>query len=291
MARRVRITGLLVVLIVSAFGGVPSGASFRRSPCRGRPPRHWRHVVWVVMENHSYNQIIGSSAAPYMNRLAGKCGLATNFHAISHPSLPNYIAMTSGRTHGIADDDPPSAHPLRGKSIFSQLHGDWRSLEESMPSRCALSSSGTYAVKHNPAAYYRRIRRGCYRHDVPYHLGGPLNTSARFTFVTPNICDDMHDCSVATGDAWLKRFMTKLLRKHSYRRGRAAVFITFDEGSDGSAGNRIPTIVVARSVHPGKRSAAPFTLYSLLRTTESMLHLGKLHHAADARGMRASFNL
>jgi hypothetical protein len=243
------------------------------------------------MENHSYDEIIGSNAAPYINRLAGKCGLAANFHAITHPSLPNYIAMTSGRTHGIADDQAPSAHRLRGKSIFSQLRGDWRSLEESMPSRCALSSSGTYAVKHNPAAYYIRIRPACRRRDVPYHLGGRLNISARFTFVTPNLCNDMHDCSVATGDAWLKRFMAKLLRKRRYQRGRTAVFITFDEALDGSAGNHIPTIVVAPSVHPGKRSAARFTLYSLLRTTESMLNLSRLSRAAHARGMRGRFNL
>jgi hypothetical protein len=292
MIKRVGTTALLVALVVSTLGSVPSEASYRRSPCRGnRAPANWRHVVWIIMENHSYDQIIGSNAAPYMNRLAEKCGLATNFHAISHPSLPNYIAMTSGRTYGIADDQAPSVHRLGGKSIFSQLHGDWRSLEESMPSKCALSSSGTYAVKHNPAAYYLRVRRACPKHDVPYHLGGPLDISARFTFVTPNLCHDMHDCSVATGDAWLKTFMAKLLRTRRYRRGSTAVFITFDEAAGGSPGNHTPTIVVAPSVHTGKRSGARLTLYSLLRTTESMLNLGKLGHAAHARGMRGRFNL
>jgi hypothetical protein len=294
MIKRAVVAVLLAVLIAGVFESVPAGAgaSFRRRPCRGsRPPRHWRHVVWIVMENHSYEEIIGSNAAPYMNRLAGRCGLATNFHAITHPSLPNYIAMTSGRTHGIDDDDAPRAHRLHGKSIFSQLHGDWRSLEESMPSKCALSSSGRYAVKHNPAAYYLRIRRACRRRDVPYHLSGRLDISARFTFVTPNSCHDMHDCSVATGDSWLRRFMAKLLAKRRYARGRTAVFITFDEAFDGSAGNHIPTIVVAPSVHRGKRSDKRFSLYSLLRTTERMLNLDKLHHAARVRGMRRPFNL
>lgn len=292
MIKRAAVAALLTVLVATALVSIPAAASFRRTPCRGsRPPKHWRHVVWVVMENHSYSEIIGSNAAPYINRLARRCGLATNFHAISHPSLPNYIAMTSGRTHGISDDQPPSAHRLRGKSIFSQLGGDWRSFEESMPSRCALTSSGDYAVKHNPAAYYVRIRRACRRRDVPYHLGGRLDISARFTFVTPNSCHDMHDCSVATGDAWLKRFMAKLLRKRRYARGRTAVFITFDEAFDGSAGNHVPTVVVAPSVPGGKRSGARLTLYSLLRTTENMFNLDKLRNAARARGMRELFHL
>jgi phosphatidylinositol-3-phosphatase len=283
---------LLLTPLANTTGGVLDATARQRRPCRGdRPPGRWHHVVWIVMENHSYDQIIGSSAAPYINRLAGKCGLATNFHALAHPSLPNYLAMTSGRTYGIRDDDPPSAHLLRGKSIFSQLGREWRSLQESMPSRCALASSGDYAVKHNPAAYYTRIRRACRKRDVPYGLGRALDLSASFTFVTPNLCHDMHDCSIATGDAWLEKFMTKVLSTRKYRSGKTAVFLTFDEASRGSAGNHIPTIVVAPSVRRGKRSGAWLTHYSLLRATERMLHLGILGNAAQARGMQGRFHL
>src|SRR5213079_1440463 len=108
-----------------------------------------------------FGEIIGSSAAPYLNKLASQCGLATAYKAISHPSLPNYIAMTSGSTQGITDDSGPSAHPLDVPSIFSQLGSDWRALEESMPSNCSLKNSGQYAVRHNPAAYYTNIRTAC----------------------------------------------------------------------------------------------------------------------------------
>jgi phosphatidylinositol-3-phosphatase len=101
------------------------------------------HVVWIVMENHSYNQIIGSRDAPYITQLANRFGLATNFYAESHPSLPNYLAMTSGSTQGVVDDNPPEDHRLEVPSIFSLLpDGASRSLEESMPANCYQTDSG-----------------------------------------------------------------------------------------------------------------------------------------------------
>ena len=181
-------------------------------PCgtASTPPATYQHVVWIVFENHSYSQIIGSSSAPYINQLASDCGLATNFHAETHPSLPNYIAMTSGSTQGITDDNGPGSHPLDVPSIFSQLPGGGsRSLQESMPSNCLRSNSGQYAVRHNPEAYYTNLGTDCANFDVP--LASPPNISAGFTFVTPNLCNDMHDCSVATGDAWLSNFLPTIL--------------------------------------------------------------------------------
>src|SRR5437764_294166 len=120
------------------------GAGPRRGvgPDDGRrqtAPATYDHVIWILMENHSFNEIIGNSAAPYINQLASRCGLATNYFAVSHPSLPNYIALTSGSTQGITDDKSPSSHQLNAPSIFSQLEGSpstWRTLEEAMPSNC-----------------------------------------------------------------------------------------------------------------------------------------------------------
>src|SRR4051794_29765732 len=254
------------------------------------PPSRYDHVVWIVMENHPYSQIIGSSAAPYINTLAAQCGLASKYSGVSHPSLPNYIAMTSGDTQGISDDGGPSAHPLKIPSIFSQAGtGGWRALEESMPSNCDLGSTRTYAVKHNPAAYYTNIRTACAKQDVP--LGSTLDLSARFTFVTPNRCHDMHDCSVQTGDTWLHGFLPKVFSSRAYRAGRTAVFLTWDEDDD-SSGNHIATLVVAPSVVPATKSSTAFTHYSLLRTTEELLRLSpRLGKAASATSMRSAFNL
>lgn len=258
------------------------------SPCAGTSASAgYQHVVWILFENHSYNQVIGSSSAPYFNGLAHKCGLATNYSAVSHPSLPNYIALTSGSTQGITNDSGPSSHPLNVPSIFSQLPGGAsRSLDESMPSNCALSDSGKYAVRHNPETYYTNVRSDCNSLDTP--LGSPPNISARFTFVTPNLCSDMHDCSVATGDSWLASFLPTVLSSSPYRSGRTVVFVTFDEGS---GDNHVVTLVIAPSVRPGAQSGTAYTHYSLLRTTEELLGLGLLGNASGAPSMRAAFGL
>jgi phospholipase C len=240
------------------------------------------------MENEPYDEVIGSNSAPFENDLAARCGLATDYHAVAHPSLPNYIAMTSGSTQGIGDDADPSAHELSAPSLFSQLGTRWRSLQESMPVDCAHASSGLYAVKHNPAAYFVDISASCGSQDVP--LGATPDISSRFTFVTPNLCHDMHDCTVSAGDSWLSTFLPKVLGSPEYRAGRTAIFLTFDE-DDGSAGNHVVTLVTAPTVPPGTRSSEAFTHLSLLRTTEEMLGLAKLGGAATAPSMRKAFRL
>jgi len=240
------------------------------------------------MENKNYSSIVGSTAAPYLNSLAGQCGLATNYHAITHPSLPNYIALTSGDTQGITDDLGPSSHPLGAASIFGQLGSGWRALEESMPSNCLLSSSGQYAVRHNPATYFLPVRTACTAQDVP--LAATPDLSARLTFITPNLCDDMHDCSVATGDAWLQGFVPKLLNSPQYQNGDTLLVITWDENG-GAAGNQVPAILVAPTIPAGTQDATNYTHYSLLRTTEEMLGLDVLGNAASAPSMRAGFHL
>jgi len=254
------------------------------------PPARYDHVVWIVMENHSYEQIIGASDAPYINRLAGQHGLASNFYAEAHPSLPNYIAMTSGSTQGIGDDDPPSAHRLDVPSIFSLLPGGRsRSLEESMPSPCAQADSGEYAVRHNPQAYYVNLAGDCARYNVP--LAGTPDLSAAFTFVTPNLIHDMHDGTVSDGDSWLASFVPTLLASERYAAGGMAVFITWDE-DDLLSANHIPTLVIAPSVTPGTTVADRLDHYSMLRATQEMLGLEPLlGAAATAVDMRAPFNL
>jgi hypothetical protein len=252
------------------------------------------HVVWVVMENHSYDQIIGNtSSAPYINSLAQRYGSATNMQAESHPSLPNYIAMTSGSTQGITDDFEPSSHPLSVENIFHQLPGGRsRSLEESMPSNCYKVNSSPYAVRHNPEAYYTNLGSDCTSYDVP--LGSAPDLSAAFTFITPNICHDMHTNScpgsadpTLQGDQWLRGFVPKLLATPQYQAGNTVIFITWDEGR---GSNHIPTLVLSPTTSHVQPSTA-FTHYSMLRTTEEMLGLPPIGGAVSAASMRAAFHL
>jgi hypothetical protein len=244
-------------------------------------------VVWILLENVGYS-VVGSSSAPYLNSLADRCGVATNYQAISHPSLPNYIALTSGSTNGITDDGEPAAHPLTVPSIFSQLDGNWRGLVQSMPTACDHVTSGSYAARHNPAVYYLNLGATCVRDDVPLTL--PLNLGARFTFITPNICDDMHSCPVAIGDRWLSQIIPGIIASSQYQARSLVLFITFDENDNGPT-NQVPTFVVAPSVPRHSRIGVALTHYSLLRTTETLLGLPLLGAAQSAASMVNPFHL
>ena len=143
-------------------------ATAHTGPCgtAAGPPRRIDHVIWIWMENKPYDAVIGSPSAPYENQLAAACGLATNYHAIAHPSLPNYIAATSGDTQGIADDDPPSSHPLGVASIFSQVKDagkTWREYAESAPGPCSAHLERGVRGQARPGrllhGHPRRLRR------------------------------------------------------------------------------------------------------------------------------------
>ena len=275
------VTATVVAAATTSGNAAPSP----KGPCGTRSTATYTHVVVLVMENKSSSEIIGSSAAPYINRLAKKCGLATNYYAITHPSLPNYIALTSGTTAGISDDEAPAAHQLTNKSIFSQSGSGWRSYQESMPSNCVLTSASAYAVKHNPAAYYTNVRTACRKQDVP--LPSSPSFSASYTFVTPNLCNDMHDCSVSTGDKWLENFIPKILGSAEYRKGTLVLFLTWDEDS----GKNVPLVVVAPTVPAGLKVSKKYTHYGLLRTSEKILGKRCLVSACKAASLRGAFHL
>jgi phosphatidylinositol-3-phosphatase len=249
-----------------------------------------QHVVWIWMENTGYTGIIGQSSAPYLNQLANTYGLATNYFAIGHPSAPNYVAATSGTDGSCCTDD--GYHQLSVPSIFSQLPGGQsRSLEESMPSSCDTGDSGTYAIRHNPMPYYLPvIGWDCQNYDVPLNFSAP-DISARFTFITPNTCDDMHDCSTQTGDTWLSQEVPNIMGTPQYQSGTTAIFIVWDEDGNGfSDGNRVACVVVSPYTH-GIKDGTYYTHYSLLRTAEDLLGLAPLGSAASAAPMEAAFNL
>ncbi|HZD64543.1 MAG TPA: alkaline phosphatase family protein [Acidimicrobiales bacterium] len=265
---------------------------------RTTPPRY-RHVIWIWMENHSLSQVIGSSDAPFETALAGTCGLATNYHAITHPSLPNYVAATAGSTLGVSDDAGPAQHHLPGPSLFGELDAagrSWRGYDESMPGHCATSDSGEYATRHNPAVYYAGLRPACQRFDLPMGTttAGALHDALQsaslpsFSFITPNVCNDDHSCPVRTGDAWLARWVTAIVASPAYRAGNTVVMITWDEGS---GNNHVPLIVVSPSTRPGTRAGGRFDHYSLLRTTADLLGVRPPGKAATAASLASAFNL
>jgi hypothetical protein len=251
------------------------------------------HVVTIVMENKEYGQVIGNRDAPYVNRLARRYGLATRSYGVRHPSLPDYLALTSGSTHGI-DSDCTDCH-VAARNIVDQLeaaHLSWKAYMEDMPTPCFRGAgAGGYAKKHNPFAYYDDVAadaRRC-RRVVPFgQLSADLRHGAlpAYAFVSPNLCDDTHDCGVAAGDRFLARLVPVLLRALG---PQGYLVLTWDEGSSdrgccgGSQGGRIATIVAGPLVRRGARDAHPLDHYGVLGTVEDTLGLPKLGAAADPR--------
>ena len=275
----------LVLVASAAASPAPAGICGRLA---SRPaPAHVAHVVWIWFENHGYPDVVGSPDATYFSLLASRCGVATDYFAITHPSLPNYIAATSGSTQGIEDDAGPASHRLNVPSLFGQVAG--RSYEQSMPFPCALTDTGRYAVRHDPQAYYLPLRAQCVQRVLPL-ARFDARALPRFAFVTPDICSDMHSCPVSAGDRWLRSFLPRITGSRDYRAGRTVVFVTFDE-DDGGAGNRVLTLVLSEWTRPGTRSGARFDHYSLLRTTEELLGVPTLANARRAASMRRAFHL
>ena len=249
------------------------------------------------MENKDQNQVLDSQQAPFMHRLIEMCGTASNYvdHAI-HPSLPNYIAATSGGTQGVVDDGFPSVHPLSVDNIFRQVRAIGKvskSYEEAMPGNCSLQSTDRYAVKHNPAAYFvdGDDRTACERDNVAFDHFFPDLASGLpdFSLITPDICNDMHDCSVAIGDKWLQDVVTGITESATYHEGRTAIFIVFDE-SEGAG--TMPFIAIGPSIKAGTNAAVELDHYSLLAFTEDALGIAtRLGQAAGATSMADAFGL
>jgi hypothetical protein len=261
-------------------------------------------VIW--MENKSYDTVVGSSAAPYLNNtVKAQCGLAASYGALTHPSLPNYLSATSGRTYAYApwntDCSPqPSFCSTGAMNIYRQVADSghrWRGYAESMPSRCAALTTSTYAVRHNPPAYYRDL--SCATDDVPMgtttagHLSSDIAAGLpSYSSVSPNLCHDMHDCSVSTGDRWLASWIPKIAAGPDFRGGRLAVFIVWDEGAgSGNTASHVPCFVLSAYTLPGTVSLMGYNHYSLLRTSEEIVGVGLLGNAAVATSLRAAFRL
>lgn len=234
------------------------------------------HIFVIVMENRTYSQAIASS---YVSALAAQYAVATDYHGVSHPSLPNYLALTSGTTWGIADD---GFHTLPAGGLGAQLTAagiDWRAYMEGMSNGC-FHSPYPYALKHNPFAYYGGA---CPPQVVPFtQFAADLSgTTPQFSWITPNLCNDGHDCSTTVADAWLSKTVPAILNSNAWQDGGMLV-ITWDEGEDSA--NSVLTLVV-RPNPVTHRSAKPYDHYSLLATIEDLLRVARLGQAEQATPM------
>lgn len=250
----------------------------------------FKHIFVIVLENKESTRIVGSKAAPFLNALAQQYGRAANFHGTRHPSLPNYLALTGGDTFDITSDCTNCF--VDKTNIVDQLEASgktWKAYMESMPKPCFVGSAAPYAQKHNPFIYYDNVRNDPARCNkiVPFgQFADDLNSNTlpNFVWITPNMCNDMHDCSVETGDKWLKTWVSQILASPAWQ-DDGALFITFDEGSSGApccknaTGGKIDTLVISPLGRPGFTSNVPYDHYSLLRTIEEAWGMPPLRKA------------
>ncbi len=257
----------------------------------------FRHIYVIVMENKGYENIVGNADAPYINSLIATYGLATNYSGVAHPSEPNYLALFSGSTQGIADD---ANHDFAGQNLADQLEAagkTWKVFAQNVPPDCFTGAAasggddgaGTYARKHEPAISFTDISTAPARCANITDFSHFDPAAADFEFIAPNMCNDMHDCSVATGDAFLSKFVPTILNSPAWQAG-GVLFIVWDEGEGAFASNHVPALVISPAVPKGFQSDVAHDHYSLLRTIEDAWGLGCLNKTCSANNMNEFFH-
>ncbi len=277
-------------LTTPASGGLPTPAQAGSVPA-------FDHVILIVFENHDYPAVIGNDKLPNFNQLAQQNVLFTQYYAVAHPSLPNYLALTSGSTQGIASDC--MACFISAPNIADRLEAGgktWKAYAEDMPSPCYVGNTQQYDLNHVPFLYYDDIRTNparCSSHVVPLsQLSTDLqnNQLPNFVFITPNLCHSAHNCALSAADAWLGPLVDQL-RSSPALGQNYAIWIVFDESSSENsgccglpkgAGGRVPAILISPLAKSGFTDSTPQDHYSLLKTILQAWNLPGLAHTQDA---------
>jgi acid phosphatase len=245
------------------------------------PVPSWSRVYVIVLENRDWDEIFGSSEAPYLNELAARGAIAINTWDVADGSQANYLAMTSGSTHFVTDN---GTYDIDAPSIFDQLEEasrTWRVYAEQIPPGCFIGAEarggrdgrGEYTRAHNPAISFDSIREAPERcaNIQDFAAFDPL--AADFSFIVPDSCHNTHDCPVSTGDRWLSEFVPQILDTPDFWRDSLLV-ITFDGGTDaGENQHRIAVTMVGAGVKAGTVSETRYEHYNVLRTLQSGLGL------------------
>jgi len=271
------------------------------------PAGSTNYFVVILMENKNYADIIGNwSSAPYIKRLASGYAVATNYFQISlNRSLPNYLGVIAGKTYSSwsSCNQPPTSctgwSPIEDLNIVDRLETlglTWKAYMEDMPSNCYQYNSGMYVPRHNPFVYFAKVLNdpsecakvepaGLQASKLVSDLASP-STASNLMWLTPNLCDDMHNCSVGVGDNYLSNLIPQILNSQVFRTQNAALFLTWDEGRTLT---HIPSIWAGPAVRNNYESTTRFDHYSLLRTLEAVWHLPPLTSNDEAASPMTDF--
>lgn len=258
---------------------------------------NFSHVIVIIFENKEFDQVIGNSQMPHFNELSKQHTVLTRYYAITHPSLPNYLALVSGDTFGIETDCTDCFVDARSLPDLLEANGrSWKTYQEGLPRAGFKGSlSGRYAIKHNPFLYFDAIRNDqarCIRSVVPLRQ---LYTDLKeghlpdFSFIAPDLCNSSHDCELKVSDAWLGRVVDSILNSPVFDKNSLLV-LTFDEGTTNEGccdpsplakGGRVATVLISPSVNKGFEDSTVYSHYSLLKTISAAWKLEELGHVSD----------
>ncbi len=253
----------------------------------------FQHVLVVVFENKERGEVVGNPAAPTFAALARRYATLSAYEAVAHPSLPNYLALVSGSTHGIRSDCTSCVVRARNLADTLERAGlTWKTYAEGLPRPGFRGARvGSYAKKHDPFLYFADVATKPRRRARVVPLSRlRLDLAARrlpsFALVVPDLCHSMHDCSVATGDRWLRETIVPLLSDPQLAEG--VVFVVFDEGStNAGGGGHVVALALGPLVRPGATFDRPTSHYGLLRTIEDAWALPRLGLSARAQPITA----
>ena len=254
------------------------------------------HIVIIIFENKEFGTVIGNARMPIFNKLANDYTLLTQFYAVTHPSLPNYLAIIGGDTFGI--DTNCTSCFVNSASLPDLIEASgrtWKTYQEDMPEPCFVGSTADYAQKHNPFIYFDPIRLDaarCERSIVPLtalQMDIAADALPNFIFITPNACNSAHDCSLDIADQWLANMMTQLVPALDRDSSNYLIVLTWDEGQGNhsccglpeKAGGRIAVVLVSPRVKNNFQDPTPYTHYSLLKTIANAWGLQYLGHASE----------
>jgi hypothetical protein len=269
--------------------------------------RAFNYIVVIVMENHGLSEVIGSSSAHFLNHLATSSGIALNYTAIDHPSLPNYLGLISGQdfsSWSVNDCSPnPDCSARAAPNLVDSMEHrglTWKAYMEGYPSNCGSQcspggcflgddSASKYAARHDPFVYFDDIVNSTTRCSriVPANstsqvddallsdLSSP-STASNFMWLTPNLCNDTHDCPLTTGDNYLSQLVPRILSSKVFEHQKAALFITFDEGVQSYPKDLVYSVWTGPVVKQNFQTKNPYSHYSFLSTIETVWHLRPL---------------
>ncbi len=260
------------------------------------PVPHFDRIAIIIFENKEFGTVIGNPQMPNFNKLAKEYTLLTQFYAVTHPSLPNYLALMGGDTFGVSSDCTKCFVNAPSLPDFIEATGrTWKTYQEDMPDPCYIGDAYNYAQKHNPFIYFDPIRLDsarCERSIVPLTaLQTDIDSASlpNFIFITPNLCNDAHDCGLDVADAWMTDLLGRLVPTLDKQGPNYLLVLTWDEGQGSHsccglpllAGGRIPVVFYSPLVKNGFEDSTPYTHYSLLKTISEAWGLPYLGHAAD----------